>query len=237
MWPLKKIYIFIGNFGSGKTELALNFALRAAAKGKTELIDLDMVNTYFRLSERKKLIETAEIRLVSPNFVSTNVETLSLPAEVASAFHLDWDTVIFDVGGDPAGATALGRFHNDFAELQPGQVEVYNVINVRRPMSGTPDKIIGLMEDLQRNSRLSVTGLINNTNLAQETSPEELRDGYSILKEVSQRTGIPVAYTTGKKDMLEAFLAEAHDPAYIGKPLEILTYMHRDWDTYVRKGL
>ena len=93
MSRLKKILVFIGNFGSGKTELALNFALRAAKSGKTELIDLDMVNTYFRLSERKRMISAAEIRLVSPNYVSSNVETLSLPAEVSSAFHMDWDTV------------------------------------------------------------------------------------------------------------------------------------------------
>ena len=133
---MKKILVFIGNFGSGKTELALNFALRAAKTGRTELIDLDMVNTYFRLSEYRGLAEDAGIRMVSPNYVMTNVESLSLPAEVASAFHMDWDTVVFDAGGDPAGATALGRFHENFAELLPGQLEVLHVVNARRPMSG-----------------------------------------------------------------------------------------------------
>lgn len=237
MRRLKKIYVFIGNFGSGKTELALNFALRAAKEGRTELIDIDMVNTYFRLSERRELTETAEIRLVSPNFVSTNVETLSLPAEVSSAFHMDWETVIFDAGGDPAGATALGRFYEDFSALEPGRLEIYNVVNIRRPMSATADKIVSLMDDLMRSSRLQVTGIINNTNLARETGAGELRDGYGVLKEVSQRTGIPVAYTTGKKGILEAFLAEGHDPEYIGRPMEIDIYMHRDWETYTKKGI
>ena len=237
MSRLKKILVFIGNFGSGKTELALNFALRAAQSGKTELIDLDMVNTYFRLSERKRMISAAEIRLVSPNYVSSNVETLSLPAEVSSAFHMDWDTVVFDAGGDSVGATALGRFNEEFMRLNPGQLEVYNVVNIRRPMSGTADKTISLMNDLMRNSRLQVTGIINNTNLAKETSPDDLRDGYEILKEVSIRTGVPVSYTTGKKEMLDIFLSENHDPKYIGTPMEILTYMHRDWDTYVKEGL
>lgn len=111
---MKEVIVLIGNYGSGKTELALNFAFQAARAGKkVELIDLDMVNTYFRLTDRGNLIKSREIRLVSPNFVHSSVETLSLPAEVASAFALDWDTVIFDVGGDPAGATALGRYHED----------------------------------------------------------------------------------------------------------------------------
>ena len=104
---MKEVVILIGNYGSGKTELALNFAFQAANEGKkVELLDLDMVNTYFRLTDRGELIKSKEIRLVSPNFVNSSVETLSLPAEVASAFALVWDTVIFDVGGVPAGATS-----------------------------------------------------------------------------------------------------------------------------------
>lgn len=106
---MKNVKVLIGNYGSGKSELALNFAIRPAARGdRTELLDLDMVNTYFRLTERGKLVEQKEIRLVSPNF-ACSIETLSLPAEVSSAFVLDWDSVIFDVGGDDVGATAWAR--------------------------------------------------------------------------------------------------------------------------------
>lgn len=196
-----------------------------------------MVNTYFRLTERKKLIEAAEIRLVSPNYASSNIESLSLPAEVTSAFHMDWDTVVFDVGGDPAGATALGRFKNDFGSYAPEQVSVYHVINVRRPMSSTADKIIALTDELAANSRLAMTGLINNTNLSTETTAEELRDGYAIVRQVAEKTGIPVAYTTGKAEALKTFLSEGHDAGYIGTPMEIDTFMHRDWDSYVKLGL
>ena len=231
---MKKVYVLIGNYGSGKSELALNFAFKAAETGRTELLDLDMVNTYFRLTERGNMTRMKEIRLVSPNYACSGVETLSLPAEVASAFAMDWDTVVFDVGGDAVGSTALGRYHQDFMELEEGSLEVLNVINTRRPLAGTVEKIVRLQEDMQRHSRLTITGMINNTNLATATTPADLRDGYEIIKQVSEITGVPVMYTSGKKEMLDVFLAEGHDPKYIGTPLAIDTYMQRDWDSWVK---
>ena len=231
---MKKIYVMIGNYGSGKSELALNFAFKAAETGRTELLDLDMVNTYFRLTERGNMTRMKEIRLVSPNYACSGVETLSLPAEVASAFAMDWDTVVFDVGGDAVGSTALGRYHQDFMVLEEGSLEVLNVINTRRPLAGTVEKIVRLQEDMQRHSRLTITGMINNTNLATATTPADLRDGYEIIKQVSEITGVPVKYTSGKKEMLDVFLAEGHDAKYIGTPLVIDTYMQRDWDSWVK---
>lgn len=230
---MKKIYVLIGNYGSGKTELALNFAFKAAESGRTELIDLDMVNTYFRLTERGKMTKMKEIRLISPNYACSGVESLSVPAEVHSAFDMDWDTVVFDVGGDAVGATALGRYHSDFMELEPGQLEVLNVVNIRRPLAGTVEKIIRLQEEMQVHSRLKISGMINNTNLAEMTSPEELRDGYEIIKEVSEKTGVPVLYTSGKKEMMDIFLSEGHDPQFVGQPLYIDTYMKRDWASWI----
>ena len=235
---MKKIYVMIGNYGSGKSELALNFAMQAAARGdRTELLDLDMVNTYFRLTERGKMVEQKEIRLVSPNFACSGIETLSLPAEVSSAFVLDWDTVIFDVGGDDVGATALGRYHRDFMALEPGALEVLNVVNIRRPLASTVEKIHRLQEGMQTHARLQITGMINNTNLSTMTSADDLWDGYELLRQVVELTGIPVAYTTGKKDILDAFLARDPDPKYVGKPVAIDVYMHRDWDSYIEYGL
>ena len=227
------MYVLIGNYGSGKSELALNFAFKAAETGKTELIDLDMVNTYFRLTERGKMVSQKEIRLVSPNFACSGIETLSLPAEVASAFALNWDTVVFDVGGDAVGSTALGRYHADFMELGENQLEVLNVVNIRRPLAGTVEKIIKLQEEMQIHSRLKITGMINNTNLQMMTRPDELRDGYEMLKEVTERTGVPVLYTTGKKEMLDIFAAEGHDPKYYGELFPIDIYMKRDWESYI----
>ena len=231
----KKMIVLTGNYGSGKTELALNFALQASARGdRTELLDLDMVNTYFRLTEPGRLTRMKEIRVVSPNFTNSSVETLSLPAEVQSAFAMDWDTVVFDVGGDAAGSTALGRYHQDFAEMDPKDLQVLNVINIRRPLAGTVEKIIRLQEEIQVHSRLKITGMINNTNLAQATTPKELRDGYELIRKVSEETGVPVLYTSGRRKLLDVFLSEGHDPQYIGTPLAIDTYMARDWESWIQ---
>ena len=190
-----------------------------------------------RLTERGKLVEQKEIRLVSPNFACSGIETLSLPAEVSSAFVLDWDTVIFDVGGDDVGATALGRYHQDFVDLAPGALEVLNVVNIRRPLAGTVEKLLRLQEGMQTHARLQITGMINNTNLATATTEQDLWDGYQMLREVSDLTGIPVSYTTGKKEFLDAFLARNPDPKYVGQPIPIDVYMHRDWDSYIEYGL
>lgn len=231
---MKKMTVLIGNYGSGKSELALNFAFRAAERGeRTELLDLDMVNTYFRLTERGKMVEMKEIRLVSPNFACQGIETLSLPAEVASAFAMDWDTVIFDAGGDAVGSTALGRYHEDFAALDEGSLQVLNVVNIRRPLAGSVERIIRLQQEMEIHSRLKISGMINNTNLAECTGPDELRDGYAMIREVSERTGVPVLYTTGKRELLEQFMSEGHDPRYIGTPMPIDIYMRRDWNSWV----
>ena len=108
------------------------------------------------------------------------------------------------------------------------------MVNIRRPLAGTVEKILKLQEEMQIHSRLKITGMINNTNLGTMTRPDELRDGYEILREVSIQTGIPVAYTSGTRALLDQFLAEGHDPAYIGRPVPIDIYMKRDWDSYIK---
>ena len=200
-------------------------------------IDLDMVNTYFRLTERGKMVEQKEIRLVSPNYACSGIETLSLPAEVASAFVLEWDTVVFDVGGDAAGAMSLGRYHTDFAALEEGQLEVYDIVNVFRPMSESPEKIVKLKEEMEGFARLKVTGFVNNSNLLNFASADDIRQGCDVLRKTSDMTGIPVAHTTGRKCFLEEFLRDGRDPKYIGEPIGLETYMHRSWEAFTNLGL
>ena len=200
---MKKVIILIGNYGSGKTEIALNMAFLAAAEGKkTQVIDLDRINDYFRMSDHVKLLEDSNINLVSPTFVGAGITQTNMPAAVGSAFARDWDLVIFDVGGDPAGALSLARYHMDFAQLEPGQLEVYDIINIRRPMSETAEKILKLKADMEGFARQNVTGFINNSNLLEETTEEELAEGEKVLLEAQNLTGIPVVYQTGLDNVL-----------------------------------
>ncbi len=231
---MKKVIILIGNYGSGKTEIALNLAVLAAAKGKkTQVIDLDRINDYFRMSDHVKLLEESNINLVSPTFVGAGITQTNMPAAVGSAFAQDWDLVIFDVGGDPAGALSLARYHMDFAQLDPGQLEVYDIVNIRRPMSETPEKILKLKADMEGFARQAVTGFINNSNLQAWASAADLRDGYQVVKAASEMGGIPVVHTTGRKQFLEEFLQDnGHDSNYIGTPIALKPYMHRSWDTF-----
>ena len=237
---MKRYYAIIGNFGSGKTELALNMAFEAAAKGeKVTFVDIDVINPYFRSTERKAELNAAGIRLISPNFTSSGVEVPSIPPEIFSVFSDNSDLVIFDVGGDPVGAIAMGQYYGYFKELE--HFEVWYVINCRRPLSSGADENVEMIGKITGVSRLKVTGILNNTNLSHETSTEDLFDGLDITKEVSERTGLPVIGTVGTPEILSEFLAEAEkrgvDRELIGRAFPIVRYMHRDWARYTESGL
>ena len=234
---MKQIVVLIGNYGSGKTEIALNLAVNAAHKGlNTLVIDLDKVNDYFRMSDRVELLTDRNINVVSPTFAGKGVTPSSMSSAVASAFDGDWDYVVFDVGGDAAGALSLGRYHPDFAALRPGQLHVYDIVNVFRPMSGTPEKILSLKEEMEGFARLQVTGFVNNANLLNYASADDLRRGYDVLRETSDLSGIPIVHTTGRKEFLDAFLADGRDSKYIGEPVALETYMHRSWEAFTHQG-
>lgn len=238
---MKEYYVLIGNFGSGKTELSLNFALAGAKKGQTVLVDLDIINPYFRSSERKELLQEANIRLISPVFAMTNVEVPSLRPDVYSAFVGEEGTTVFDVGGDPTGAIALGQYKPNFDAIPQEHLHVLYVINVNRPFSSDTEQVVTMLGQIQRCSRLNVTGLVNNANLAQQTSAQDLHRGYQLVKEVSEQTGIPVVYTSAMEPVLrdyEALIEEQQlDRAFVGELLPIVSYMHRDWDRFTTMGI
>jgi len=218
-----RIVIFTGHFGSGKTELAINLALKWADAGeKTIIVDLDIVNPFFRTAEKKEMLERFGIKVLVPNFAGTIVDIPSLPPEIYSVFQDRAFKVIFDVGGDEEGATALGRYYPYF--IREGYSMQY-VINTKRPLSSTKEDIIKMLKAVESHSRLSVDGLINNTNLAQETTVCDIIEGHEIIELVSSELNIPITYVSGMPHILEKLPA---DWGYKTFPLRI--FMKPIWE-------
>ena len=141
----KRFLVLVGNYGSGKTELALNRALEFAAKKSTTLVDLDIVNPYFRSGEKADMLREAGIRVLMPTFALSTVDIPALPAEIQSVFELPCDHVIFDVGGDDTGAAALGRYAPSFAKYRE-QTHVALVVNCMRPLTQTAEDVAELAQ-------------------------------------------------------------------------------------------
>lgn len=199
--PSSRIVVLVGNYGSGKTEISLNLALKLAARGEqVTLVDLDIVNPYFRSSERTALLNEHGIRVYAPSFAMTTVDVPSLPAEIQAVFADKTRRVIFDVGGDDTGAAALGQYKPYFDQ---DDVTILFVVNAFRPLSDDPDSVCDLMHRIAARSRLTPNTLVNNANVSWETQEQDLLRGEELLKEVSARMNIPVGYLCAKQDIME----------------------------------
>ena len=179
----------------------MNLGLKLARRGeKVTLVDLDIVNPYFRSSERTELLEKEGVKVYAPSFAMTTVDVPSLPADIQAVFADKSRRVIFDVGGDDTGAAALGQYKPYFDQ---DDVEVLFVVNAFRPLSGDADSVCDLMLRVAGRSRLSPTAVINNANVAWETEESDLVRGEELLREVSARMNLPIGYLCAKQDILD----------------------------------
>lgn len=188
----QRITLFVGNYGSGKTELAMNYALDLARQGQqVALADLDIINPYFRSREKAAFLTSQGVHVILPQADYIMAEVPALPPEIAGfiknpAYHL-----VIDVGGDNTGATALGSL----AQLiQESGYQMLMVVNTTRPDASTPEGIAGLMKSIEAASRLKISALVNNTNLAWETDLDLIQDGQEILQQVSLASGLPIDF-------------------------------------------
>ena len=144
MLSCDEVYLVLtGNYGSGKTEIALNLALESAKRMNTTLVDLDIVNPYFRSGEKADDLRNAGVRTLMPTYAMTTVDIPALPAEIQSVFEVPSDRVIFDVGGDDTGAAALGRYYPSFTAKRE-QTKMILVINCMRPLTRQKEEILDL---------------------------------------------------------------------------------------------
>lgn len=214
------IYIFAGHFGSGKTEVALNFAHKAAAEGKkAAIIDLDTVNPYFRTNDVRKRLEQEGIRVIASEFANSNLDMPTVPAETASVFYEPETVAVFDVGGDEDGAFALGQY-KQFFESRPYQM--FMVVNTKRPLTAGAEDLAEMKRVIEAASRLRFTGIANNTNLAKETGADTLLSDYGAVLELSKKTGIPIAMQCGLPAVIERLPADIAGERF---PMEIFIQM------------
>jgi hypothetical protein len=226
--------ILVGNYGSGKTEIAINLALDAAAeKNKVALVDLDIVNPYFRSSGKRRILEEAGIRLLASPFAGSYIDLPLVSAEVAGIFTGSYDFVVVDVGGDPVGATALGRYAAEFAGVID-RVNTNFVLNTVRPQTMTVDDIRKMLELIEDRSRLKMKWLINNTNLAEESSGALLLEGQLVAEEAGRSLNLPVRYITGSAPVIRDFreLAEKNGSKVQGRLRPIVVRLRPEWFKY-----
>ncbi|MBR3532981.1 MAG: hypothetical protein IKN80_03765 [Clostridiales bacterium] len=192
----RRLKIIIGAYGSGKSEISVNLALemrKTAPEDKILLADLDIVNPFYRSADAAGVLEENNIRLISPMYANSNVDAPVLSGEVYVIFDDDSYRGVFDIGGEDMGATILGSMRS---RLDNTGAELLMAVNTRRPFTSTADEIIIMASELQEASKMKITGLINNTNILEQTTAEDVIEGEKILLEVSQKTGIPLVLTT-----------------------------------------
>lgn len=196
---LKRIIAVTGHYGSGKTNFSINLALNLADAGrKTVLVDLDIVNPYFRSADFKDFLAAKGIETLCPVFANTNLDVPSLPASIGNALNDETRTVVLDVGGDDAGAFALGRFSN---LLNTSGCTMLYVFNARRPLIQTPAEAEQILRDIERASRVRVNALVNNTNLSRDTDAETVSSSYDYANKLAESTGLPVYCTAVRRDI------------------------------------
>ncbi|MGB4648398.1 MAG: hypothetical protein WBH87_03790 [Acetivibrionales bacterium] len=199
----KRIVIFTGHFGSGKTEEAVNYALQAAGKGKkTAIIDLDIVNPFFRTADARNTLEAEGIKVITPIYANTNVDVPSLPAEISGMFEDRSYNVIIDVGGDDLGARAVSRYRDQI--VREDYIH-YFVVNTRRPMTRTKEEIVKMILEIQSSANLKVDKLVNNANILDASTPELLAEAARILEAVSAELSIPVGFVSGMEEVLSGY--------------------------------
>ncbi len=219
---MSRIRIFTGHFGSGKTEIALNYAINLAKIGKrVALVDIDIVNPYFCSRNMKDKLENLGIKLISSSSSLMNAELMVIPSNVYSVFNDKSYEVVMDIGGDDQGSLVLGQY-NEY--LKQESYDMYFVVNNDRPFTSNKVETIAYMKSIERASRLKVTHLISNTNLSYETNTEDIIKGDKIVSEISKQFEIPYKYIVCTKDLAGMIKTKVHAEVY---PIDI--YMKPPW--------
>lgn len=194
MEPIKNgMTLVCGHYGVGKTNLSINMAIDCARQGKdVVLVDLDIVNPYFRSSDYASILKSNGVEVIGPTFANSNADTPSLPAEMGTVLGDRSRCVIVDVGGDDAGSTALGRFRHI---IEDRGYDMYYVVNRYRSMTTVPENAAEVLCEIERACGLKATGIVNNSHLKEQTDESTVEGSMEFAEGVSSMLGIPLLFT------------------------------------------
>lgn len=217
------INIFSGHFGSGKTEVALNFAMKQRKNGNEVIIvDFDIVNPYFRTNDARDILEKQGIKVIANNYASSNLDMPTVPLNILSVFDNPNAVVIFDVGGDDDGAFALGQYKRYFDKLG---YQMHFVVNTKRPLTETAEDLTEIAERIEKASRLKFTDIYNNTNLSDKTDENTLMSDYAEIEKLSQRLNIKIEKNCGLNTALCGIPETLRDTRF-----EMEIYIRKPWE-------
>lgn len=190
---MKRITLFAGHYGSGKTNIALNYARRLKALGaKVAIADLDIVNPYFRTQDSATALAAEGIELVVSQFANSNVDFPAMPKEAYALVADRSRKVVIDVGGDDRGALALGRYVPEI--LAENDYEMLAVVNASRPLTRTVRDAISVLREIEQAAGLKFTGVVDNTNLGPETTADYVLEHVDYASGIADELGVPVRF-------------------------------------------
>ena len=219
---LKRVTVFSGHYGSGKTNLAVNFAIGLKKQGfNVGIYDLDFVNPYFRTIDAKKLLLNAGVDLTVSDFAETNVDLPSVKAESYRIIADKEKYAVVDLGGDDSGALAMGRFSEELKK--ENNVDFLLVFNAYRPETNTVEGVIQIISEIENACKMRFTGIINNSNLGENTTEQDVLNSLPLLNQVSKKSGLPVKFTAVLKNLEEKLKGKIQNLF----PVELIKY--GDW--------
>ena len=197
----KRVTLLAGHYGSGKTNIAVNLAMKQKREGfDVTVADLDIVNPYYRTKDSEEELKAAGIPLISSPFANSNVDLPALPQELYRIVDETDTHMVVDIGGDDRGAYALGRFAQKLKD--ENDYEMILVINKYRPLTADEKDAVAIMKEIEEAGHLPFTAIINNSNLGKETTAEDVLNSVPYAEKMAKDTGLPLLLTTVREDLL-----------------------------------
>lgn len=194
------IVIIVGNYGSGKTEVSINLAVHQKRTGAAvKIADLDLVNPYFRTREARKPLSELGIEVVVPDEKYLQADLPILSPAIAGLIRQPSQLTIIDAGGNDVGATVLAALADSLGKKQ---VQMLQVVNPYRPFTETIENCLKMRDEIERASKIAVNGIIGNANLIDDTSSDDIYNGYDFVKALSEESRLPLYFITAPIELL-----------------------------------